>query len=163
MGLIGINNHCTHNLCQHRRLIMSDGSFLTNILWIVGYSWVYLNNYSNCASGLHLQFFRCSSFNRMTFDPSSKSVTRCSSTYLRYCAPLRQDGRGRCGCNCLMLRVGGGSLAVVAAMTHSCGGQGGNRHESVCCWMWQRGLILSGILMVVCGMFGSWLQSRDQI
>lgn len=44
-----------------------------------------------------------------------------------------------------MLRVGGGSLAVVAAVTHSCGG---NRRESVCCWMWRRGLILPGILMV---------------
>ncbi|CAG09051.1 unnamed protein product, partial [Tetraodon nigroviridis] len=52
---------------------------------------------------------------------------------------------GRRGCNCLMLRVGGGSLAVVAAVTHSCGG---NRRESVCCWMWRRGLILPGILMV---------------
>lgn len=37
---------------------------------------------------------------------------------------------------------------MVAAVTHSCGGQRGNRQESVCCWMWRWGLILSGILIV---------------
>lgn len=53
-----------------------------------------------------------------------------------------------------MLLVGGGSLAVVTAVTHSCGGQGGNRRESVRCWMWRRGPILSGILMA--GVWNVW-------